>query len=542
MYKPLTDTQIPESLVSILSTAPTVFVPIEDDYDKITYEGLIDNKYQFTPEQQIRILVWLGTIPKKELPEYIDTHLEKWYTAVNEHQGRLEENAIRMDEMQQELGEVLTILNGVSRNINDGSGYNTLAQEGHAYALGDGAVALNGGHTTENGEKSQGVQALGPWCIAGGKDTTAYQRCAVALGNKSRAGMTEQEFLEKYPSGVDDWGSSYEFSYSIAFAEGESAVAKGRNSHAQNRGTQALANDSSASGVESVASGPNGSNANGFKTVADGEASFTANNQTQASGKYASAFGTGGRAKGNNSFKTGDNNKADGPCTFVMGANNTAEGYCCYAGGLNSYAHTQYSFIHGEGLRTVAYHQAVFGKYNVNTSSAYGDNLPVFTVGYGTSDTNRKDVFNVFRDGSAKVYGDIEIEGDAYAGGKKLATVEEAGGGMYLHTIRSSDNNFKFAFQHPRSTPFDNDTLQKHVTQIMINSKLSSAEGVFSGTGTMYETYGNTSIRARLVAIGAMSASTNAPLCAYKLESTNNGITTSFVSFPSSFTDYVTKL
>ena len=76
----------------------------------------------------------------------------------------------------------------------------------------------------------------------------------------------------------------------------------------------------------------------------------------------------------------------------------------------------------------------------------------------------------------------------------------------------------------------------------MINSPISSSDGVFSGTGIVQETYGNTQFLARLVAIGAMSSSSSAPLCAYKLAVTSNGITTSFVSFPSSFTDYVTKL
>ncbi len=349
------------------------------------------------------------------------------------------------------------------------------------------------------------------------KEAHAYQKDSIALAYKGQAGMTAEEFAEKYPSGKDDWGHTYEQSFGIAFAEGLETRALGRNSHAQNRATQALANDSSASGVESIAKGINGSNANGFQTQAIGASSFTANYQTKATEQAASAFGMGGEASGKGAFKTGGDSTASGDYSFTEGVNTKAignhshaqnrgtqaiaddssasgvesiasgingsnatgyktqaigassftandqtkatehaasafgiggeasgeasfktgkynitsgagsfstgesnvssrgntftEGQECraeewnaYAGGYKTHATTRHSFARGEGLRTVALNQTVFGKYNVNDSNEYNGTLPVLTVGYGTSDTDRKDVFNVLRDGRAKVY------------------------------------------------------------------------------------------------------------------------------------------
>jgi hypothetical protein len=349
------------------------------------------------------------------------------------------------------------------------------------------------------------------------KAAHAYQKDSIALAYKGQAGMTAEEFAEKYPSGKDDWGHTYEQSFGIAFAEGLETRALGRNSHAQNRATQAFENDSSASGVESIAKGINGSNANGFQTQAIGASSFTANYQTKATEQAASAFGIGGEASGKGAFKTGGDSTASGDYSFTEGANTKAignhshaqnrgtqatvddssasgvesiasgingsnangyrtqaigassftandqtiarapasaafgaggeasgeasfktgkynitsgtgsfstgesnvssrgnaftEGQECraeewnaYAGGYKTHATTRHSFARGEGLRTVALNQTVFGKYNINDSNEYNGTLPVFTVGYGSSDNDRKDVFNVLRDGRVKVY------------------------------------------------------------------------------------------------------------------------------------------
>ena len=329
-------------------------------------------------------------------------------------------------------------------NIENGTGDGAIKQKsgGKTIASGVGSVALNGGYSpAQSGkEETDGVQALGALSLAAGKDTVAHQICSIALGSKTKAGRTQSEFNEVYPTGRDDWGDTYDKSFGIAIATGLETEALGRNSHAQNRGAKALANDSSASGVESIASGINGSNANGFKTQAKGASSFTANNQTVASGDNASAFGTGGEAKGTNSFKTGDNNKSLGACTFTTGANNTANSYCCFVGGKDSEGGTaQYTFQHGEGLRTVANHQAVFGKYNVKDSSKYNGILPVFTVAYGSSDTARKDVFNVFRNGTAKLNDKLVATEDyvnnaiANVGGNVSGGT--SGGKLYLHRI-----------------------------------------------------------------------------------------------------------
>jgi hypothetical protein len=322
-------------------------------------------------------------------------------------------------------------------NLENGEGEGSVQQKGgKASAIGAGSVALNGGYDSDDSD-ALGVRANGVCSIAGGIDSVTYQIGSYSVGKDCIAGMTAKEFLEKYPNEIDDWGKTYAESWSLAHAEGLETEARGRNSHAQNRGTKALANDSSASGVESEAHGSNGANANGFKTKAIGADSFTANNQAVASGDHAASFNTGGDAAGTNAFKTGDNNYSKGACSSTFGADNTAFTYCAFVGGKNSQSSTtaQYTFQYGEGLRIVANNQAVVGKYNINDSSAYNGVLPVFTVGYGTSDNDRKDVFNVLRDGRAKVYGAPTEENDVVRKKELDEAIANVGGELYQHNI-----------------------------------------------------------------------------------------------------------
>ena len=334
-------------------------------------------------------------------------------------------------------GQILTFGDG-SKSVNLRL-YNT---EDKLISSSTFALPEGGGSTDIGLESSVGERAISltPYTNEEGevKYSPAYQRFAICLAYKGQAGLTSGEFAEKYPSGVDNWGDTYKESYSVAFAEGLGAKALGRASHAQNRDTQALSDDSSASGVESIASGANGSNANGFKTKATGEASFTANKQTIASGEGAAAFGIGGDASGAGAFKTGHSNTSKGAYSFTEGQDNVAEAWNCYAGGYKSKAKAQHSYVRGEGLESVAYHQTVFGKYNVNVSSSYGGTLPVLTVGYGNSYGDRRDVFNVLRDGRAKIYGtpkeDNDVTHKKYV--DELVLGNGAGGTkLYLHTI-----------------------------------------------------------------------------------------------------------
>ncbi len=212
------------------------------------------------------------------------------------------------------------------------------------------------------------------------KEAHAYQKDSIALAYKGQAGMTAEEFAEKYPSGKDDWGHTYEQSFGIAFAEGLETKALGRNSHAQNRATKALANDSSASGVESTASGINGSNANGFQTQASGSSSFTANYQTKATNQATSAFGIGGEASGKGAFKTGGYSTASGEYSFTEGVNTQAVGNYSHAQNRGTQALADDS--NASGVETVA--SGINGS-NANGHKTNATGEASFTANFGTT-------------------------------------------------------------------------------------------------------------------------------------------------------------
>ena len=78
----------------------------------------------------------------------------------------------------------------------------------------------------------KGSTAHGKYSIALNQDNNAYQRNSFAIGGGTQAGMTEEEFNEKYPSGVDEHGYNYSKANSYAFASGQQTKALGRGSAA----------------------------------------------------------------------------------------------------------------------------------------------------------------------------------------------------------------------------------------------------------------------------------------------------------------------
>lgn len=123
--------------------------------------------------------------------------------------------------------------------------------------------------------------------------------------------------------------------------------------------------------------------ATGYKTVA-------ANYQAHAEGYETKALGPQSHAEGNNT-------KTKGFYSHSEGLNTLAEGDCSHAEGNNTQANAWAS--HSEGNTTIAgyQYQLVIGEYNNNKSSTR------FEVGNGTSDTDRKNAFEVLSDGRAKV-------------------------------------------------------------------------------------------------------------------------------------------
>lgn len=138
-----------------------------------------------------------------------------------------------------------------------------------------------------------------------------------------------------------------------ALAEGCVTTASGNNSHAEGDGT--------------VASGP-GSHAEG---------GYEKNTYTTASGKYSHAEGVGTLSSQFGSHSEGRLTKAAGEASHSEGEGTIARGNC----------------------------QHVQGKYNKEDVS----NKYVHIVGWGTSDTDRKNIHTLDSEGNAMFAGDVSV-------------------------------------------------------------------------------------------------------------------------------------
>ena len=120
-------------------------------------------------------------------------------------------------------------------------------------------------------------------------------------------------------------------------------------------------------------------------------------------GDYAHVEGLNNIAVGNCTHVEGQRNKAKGVSSHAegwktqsIGARSHAEGQSTqangsesHAGGVGSIATGARSFVHGNYVNTTNNDEVAFGKYNNSTTNT------IFSVGSGTSNTNRKNAFEV---------------------------------------------------------------------------------------------------------------------------------------------------
>lgn len=202
--------------------------------------------------------------------------------------------------------------------------------------------------------------------------TKAYQGAGTAFGGGTQAGRTEEEFnayfwdsTKNVPlnSGrgkdsngniLDNHGLTYTKSYSFGLAEGEVTKALGRGSHSEGYYTETKGEYSHAEGWETVSRGL-GSHAEGNKT------------QTIGNFSHAEGFGT------------------------------TSKGVCSHAEGMSTVAIGDKSHVEGFATRALSEFQHVEGMYNADNANA------LLIVGNGDSETNRKNAFEVLKDGTIRV-------------------------------------------------------------------------------------------------------------------------------------------
>lgn len=320
---------------------------------------------------------------------------------------------------------VVTISSATSQN-NGLASANDVKQyvEGNTYWRSDGTYQTSGIYTPTN-------TASGVCSTAEGYETTSS-------GENSHA-----EGADTVSSGLASHAEGYGSTASgnASHAEGEATIASGNASHAEGYGTTSSEECSHAEGSNTIANGE-ASHAEGSTTTAYGDgshaegagfiqqASFTINGSAGSMGYVSSE--PHGLVEGS-VVKYGDNIYAvvvenTNSTHFLLNRtlsetaleNANIEIVKGISYGNSSHVENRHNIAigansHAEGLYTIANNdnEHACGKYNLSTP-----NQTLFSIGNGTSDTDRHNVFEVTQDGN--------IIGGSFSSGTSVQSIDTA--------------------------------------------------------------------------------------------------------------------
>ena len=145
----------------------------------------------------------------------------------------------------------------------------------------------------------------------------------------------------------------------------------------------------------------NNSTAEGYNTTASAQYSHAEGNQTQATASAAHAEGTGTKATSQNAHAEGWDSTASGGSSHAEGYTTTASGNYSHAEGHLTKAQHAKSHAEGYNTQTGAEPQHVQGQYNIGKSDT------AMEIGWGTSNVNRINIFEVYQNGNVVAAGDI---------------------------------------------------------------------------------------------------------------------------------------
>lgn len=261
----------------------------------------------------------------------------------------------------------------------------------------DDKINLGGSSSSQHGVYSA---SIGTETLASGSNSIAVGDAAHAEGLNSSS-FGNGTYAQAESSHAEGQGTSATGNAKYAHAEGWATRVDGVAAHAEGYDNHAATDYSHAEGQKTVAFGLRG-HAEGMHTSASGENSHAEGYFTSANGKNSHAEGQsilvpGGddisialQANGEAAHAEGCATKAYGKYSHAEGSNTEAIGVGSHAGGYKSNASAPYSFCHGTELRTVGIlPQAAFGRFNETNSSM------LFSIGNGSSDTNRKNAFSI---------------------------------------------------------------------------------------------------------------------------------------------------
>ena len=368
--------------------------------------------------------VYLYLSSEQQLPSFV--------SSVNEVE---QENDIVCDLKE---GDVCCIING-NRFINVFKvKYNHIKRYGRigfSY-IGEGDNPIDGIITTE--EINKGNLSLDDYCVY------CLNKPDIGNVNISESALAEGKLTKSLNSYTHAEGLRSAAYGKTSHVEGQDNIASGECSHAEGAYTKSTGDASHAEGFNTEASELS-AHAEGYRTLASNGASHAEGSATKATGLHSHAEGDTTIAKGNNSHAEGSSTKAEGDYSHAEGYGTTAKGYCSHAEGFittatgsNSHAEGYGTTVkgycshaegentiaegkrshaegnttkaiggntHTEGLGTIAYNsnEHASGKYNKSTQSSDISKATQFSIGIGTSDTDRKNAFEVRQNGDVYI-------------------------------------------------------------------------------------------------------------------------------------------
>lgn len=217
----------------------------------------------------------------------------------------------------------------------------------------------------------------------------------------SAKGYVFNKILNSFAEGSNTASAEY------SHAEGYNTSATGQASHVEGYGSTASGPYSHAEGEITKAKGGS-SHAEGYNTTTEGACSHAEGASTIAQGDIS-------HAEGNDTVAQGDTSHAEGLFSVAAGAYSHAEGDFTIAFGDSSHTEGYYTRVeytgstgaHAEGYYTKATNKAEHaeGKYNKSNTGTRS------SIGIGTSDTDRKNAFEVMDNGDTFIYGVGEYDG-----------------------------------------------------------------------------------------------------------------------------------
>lgn len=318
---------------------------------------------------------------------------------------------------------VVTISSATSQN-NGLATANDVKQyiEGNTYWRSDGTYQTSGIYTTTN-------TASGTYSVAEGNSTTASGSNSHSEGSGTMANgdHSHSEGLQTVADGQSSHAEGYKTKAldDSSHSEGRNTTAYGAFSHTEGFVTAAIGNGSHAEGGSTTA--------NGFCSHAEGEgsvviSSFTISGNAGAK-EYVSSqdhgLVVGSVIKYNNIYAAVV--QVDNFTHFTLDktlSSNTALTNV-YVDIITGISYGNYSHVenrgniaigdnsHAEGLHTIANNdnEHACGKYNLSTP-----NQTLFSIGNGTSDSDRRNVFEVTQDGN--------IIGGSFSSGVSTQTID----------------------------------------------------------------------------------------------------------------------